>query len=149
MVGAAVSSAAFILDQLSKWLIQNAIAYRDAIEVLPFFNLVHVRNYGVTFSFLSNQHPLGWLYLSLLAVFVCLFLGGLWCRAQSKVERFVYPLIIGGAVGNIVDRIRFGGVVDFLDFYAFNYHWPAFNLADSFIVIGVGVLLVANVGNKD
>ncbi len=113
------------------------------IEVLPFFDLVLVHNRGVTFGLLASDHPAGrWLLILLTGTITAVLLGWL-TRAQSRTQAAALGLIIGGALGNLVDRLRHGAVTDFLDFHAQGYHWPAFNLADSGIVLGVALLLIA------
>ncbi len=128
-----------VLDQITKlWILNNVALRIDRIEVLPFFDIIHVRNYGAAFSFLSDQA--GWqrfLFISL-AIGISAVLATM-LRRQHKSMRCVniaFALIIGGAVGNVIDRIWLGSVVDFLDLYYGNYHWPAFNIADSAIVLG-------------
>lgn len=109
------------------------------LAIWPFFNIVMVWNEGVSFGLFDGAQPVIMIALALL---VCTgFL--IWLlRTDDMVQRAGLMLVIGGALGNVIDRVRFGAVIDFLDFHAFGYHWPAFNLADSFIVIGVCVLIV-------
>lgn len=127
----------FSLDQLSKWAVLNSISVSEPITLTSFFNLVLTFNRGVSFGFF----PAGSIYGKLVLIFLalCLSVWLLVClyRSVSKLESTAYGLIIGGALGNVVDRMRFGGVVDFLDFHIAGYHWPAFNIADSGIVLGV------------
>ena len=131
------------LDQLTKLAIMdNLAAYRDVIPLTGFFNLVHVHNTGAAFSLLADQP--GWqqtffVVLALVAAGVILYLlrktrgQPLFCAALA--------LILGGAVGNLVDRVRYGHVIDFLDFYLGTWHWPAFNVADSAITVGAALLI--------
>jgi signal peptidase II len=131
------------LDQITKQLIEASFAFRESLAVLPFFNLTLVYNQGAAFSFLSDQG--GWQrwFFVVLAIVVTIVLIS-WMRKLSKHERFVaiaLSLIIGGAVGNLIDRIIYGHVIDFVDLYYGQYHWPAFNVADSAIVLGVGFML--------
>lgn len=110
----------------------------------PFFNLVHVYNKGAAFSFLADQG--GWQrwFFAVLAFAICGLLIH-WLRKQSVAQRWsgiAYSLIIGGALGNVFDRLVLGHVVDFLDFYWQRAHWPAFNLADSFIFIGAAMIVL-------
>lgn len=123
-------------DQLSKLFIVRNFCVGESIDILPFFNIVHVRNRGVTFGLLSGSlQPIVFVILSLIVV------GFLIDYAWKKVSyRPFISLIVGGAIGNVIDRIVYGSVVDFLDFHLESYHWPAFNIADSAIVIGVFVL---------
>lgn len=135
----------FVLDIGSKLLVMNTMGYGwpNRIEILPFFNLLYVHNYGAAFSFLSDAG--GWQrWLFAVIAFGVSGLLMYWMRATPASNRMVniaYALVIGGALGNLFDRLVHGYVVDFLDFYIGNNHWPAFNLADTAICIGA-VLIV-------
>lgn len=135
----------FVLDIGSKLLVMNTMGYGwpNRIEILPFFNLLYVHNYGAAFSFLSDAG--GWQrWLFAVIAFGVSGLLMYWMRATPSTNRMVniaYALVIGGALGNLFDRLVHGYVVDFLDFYIGNNHWPAFNLADTAICIGA-VLIV-------
>lgn len=128
-------------DQFTKMLALDASGpLQEGVSVLPFFNLVLVFNRGVSFGFLaSSEVPL---LLSLFSLAVSGILAWCICKAGTKRQALPYALVLGGALGNVADRLRFGAVVDFLDFHAFGYHWPAFNVADSAICIGVALLCV-------
>lgn len=135
----------FLLDIGSKYLVVKSIGYgwENRIELLPFFNLLYVHNYGAAFSFLSDAS--GWQrwFFSLIALGVSGILI-YWMRnlsASEKMPNIAYALIIGGALGNLFDRLYYGYVIDFLDVYIGKYHWPAFNFADAAICIGA-VLIV-------
>ncbi len=136
-----------VLDRLSKWLVATNITLHDSITVLPFFRLTHVQNSGAAFG-LFAESPSEWkvailVLFSLLALAVVSAL--LWKNSHSMSTTGVgLSLILGGAIGNLWDRLLTGHVVDFLDFYLGSYHWPAFNIADSAIVIGA-LLLVAEI----
>lgn len=144
-MGLITAAIVLVLDQISKYfvlqyLIDNQAAV-SGIEVLPFFNLVLVWNRGVSFGLFNQDDGLmPYLLMALAAVLVLLVLRWLW-RAETRTEATAFGLIIGGAIGNVVDRIRYGAVVDFLDFHAFGHHYPAFNVADSSIVIGACLIL--------
>lgn len=139
----ALAAAVVILDQLTKAWVVAGLPYRHAVELLPFFRLVHVHNTGAAFSFLAGAG--GWQRW----FFVALALGAsviltvwLWRLPRGRwLEAAGISLILGGALGNFIDRIRYGFVVDFLDFHLGGWHWPAFNLADTAITVGVGLLL--------
>jgi signal peptidase II len=145
---AAVAAVVLVLDQLSKVWIQQAIpVWEKGFTVIPgFFDIVHILNRGAAFGFL-NRHDIDWqrpffVFVSILAMGLIAFM------ARSKDDDgpfFVYGLglILGGALGNLVDRIRLGVVIDFLDFYIGDMHWPAFNVADMGICVGAGALLVS------
>ncbi len=139
-----------ILDQLSKQLVETSLLVYETIPLMPFFNLTLAYNEGAAFSFLSDQGGWQrWLF-ALLAMGVSLVLIT-WLRRLTVQERLLaaaLSLIIGGALGNLIDRLLFGHVIDFLDFYYKSWHWPAFNVADSAIFIGVVLFLLDAVVNK-
>ena len=138
-LGLAVAGLVVVLDQLTKWAI---LAWLDrAIALTPFFNLVVVWNRGVSFGMFDSDGALApWLLSGLALAVVALLLGWL-RRVDHPLTAAGLGLIIGGAVGNVIDRVRFGAVIDFLDFHALGWHWPAFNVADSAICVGAGLLL--------
>ena len=139
-IGICTAVAALAADQASKaFVLANAEALATGVAVFPGFNLIFHRNYGVTFGFFQN---VPWWVLALVATAVVLFLVVSLIRATQAAEAVAYGMVIGGALGNIVDRLRFEGGTDFLDFYLETVHWPAFNLADVFVVCGVGILLI-------
>jgi len=124
-------------DQLSKLFVVENLRLGEFIKIFPFFNIVHVQNRGVTFGLLSGiLQPVVLIALSFVVIWFLMS-----CARRNESYRLPTSLIIGGAVGNIIDRVVYGAVVDFLDFHLGSYHWPAFNIADSAIVIGVCVLL--------
>jgi signal peptidase II len=129
------------LDQLSKYAVTRMLAH-GGVEVAPFFNLVLVHNRGAAFSFLSTAG--GWQRELFIAIALAASALVIWLlRKYSRQTLFccALSLILGGAVGNVIDRVWLGAVVDFLDFHAAGYHWPAFNLADSAITCGAGLLI--------
>ncbi|GAA6178377.1 MULTISPECIES: signal peptidase II [Sulfitobacter] len=139
-LGICAAVIAFAADQASKaFVLVNAETLAAGVNVAPSFNLVFHRNTGVTFGLLQGTP---WWALAIVATAVVLFLAISLVRATAISEAVAYGVVIGGALGNILDRIRFGGVTDFLDFYIGTTHWPAFNLADVFVVCGVGLLLI-------
>ncbi|RKF12492.1 signal peptidase II [Roseovarius spongiae] len=140
-IGMFAALAALAVDQGTKaMVVANAAALSPGVPVLPGFNLTFLRNDGVTFG-LFGSAP--WWSLVVVALGICIWLAVLMVRATSRVEALAYGAIIGGALGNIVDRLQYRAVTDFLDFYIESAHWPAFNMADVFVVGGVGLLLVA------
>lgn len=136
------------LDQATKWWIMGTFKLYELREVIPgFFNLVYLRNSGAAFSLLASADG-AWKQWFFIAVAVgalgfILFLFKQYC-ASNMTYTIALGLIGGGAVGNLIDRLRFGSVVDFLDFYVSGHHWPAFNVADSAICVGVGLFLYRN-----
>lgn len=146
---ACVAALVAVLDQLTKYLAMQAIPLWSTHPVVEgFFNLVHVRNRGAAFGFLNNSDT-DWQFwffaaVTLLAVGVLLWMAKTApapLNARARLFFVSLGLILGGAVGNFIDRCRFRHVIDFLDFYIGDWHWPAFNVAD--IGITVGVLLLA------
>ncbi|MFQ5927949.1 MAG: signal peptidase II [Terriglobia bacterium] len=136
--------AVWAADQASKWLVASALEPGQVRRIVPgFFNLIHLFNRGAAFGlFADSASPLGTILLvgfSLVALTVVLVL--LWRKPAERSIGWSLALIFGGALGNLFDRIRAGGVVDFLDFHLAGYHWPAFNVADSAIVIGAAGLI--------
>lgn len=139
-----ISLITIALDQYTKWLASSQLEMYERIEVTSFFNFTLAHNTGAAFSFLSDAG--GWQrwFFTVLALGVSTFLI-MWIRKLKPQEvstALSLSLIVGGAIGNVIDRIRFGYVVDFLDFYWNDMHWPAFNIADSAISVGAVLLLV-------
>ena len=138
-----VAAAIVLADQLTKWLMLARFAPGERLELTGFFNLVLVFNKGAAFSFLAAAQ--GW-QTPLLAAFAlgaAVVVSVLIVRSpQRRLLCAGLALILGGALGNLVDRLRFGHVVDFLDLHAAGWHWPAFNVADSAITIGAALLIL-------
>ena len=133
----------FLLDQATKWWILNHVMEPPrVIPVTGFFNLVLGFNTGVSFG-LFGEAP-AWLLMAFILPMVAGLL--VWMtRTDSRLTAIALGLVVGGALGNLLDRLRHGAVTDFLDFYVGAYHWPAFNFADVAIVSGVGLLLIESV----
>lgn len=131
-----------VIDQASKWFILLSVMNPPRlIEVTPFFNLVLAYNTGIAFSLGAMGTRTSSYFFAGLAIAIVIGLI-FWLRGQTRgLVHFAGGLVIGGAIGNIIDRFIHPGVVDFLDFHVAGYHWPAFNLADSAIVIGVGLIV--------
>jgi signal peptidase II len=139
-------------DQLTKSLLRSYLPVHTAKVIIPgFLNLVHVRNTGAAFSLLAGSNTVWrqvlFAMVSVLALAVILYLLSRTPKQDAWTRRGL-TLIFAGAVGNLIDRLRFGEVVDFLDFYLRSLHWPAFNVADSAITVGAGILLVTLFGVK-
>jgi signal peptidase II len=140
------AAALAALDQATKAIVAAALPLHARVEVTPWFNLVHVLNPGAAFSFLADAS--GWqrYFLSAIGLTVsAILLWMLWRGVKNRLEAVAYAGLIGGALGNVIDRLRLGAVVDYLDFYWQDWHWPAFNLADILVVGGAGLLIVAGV----
>ncbi|BDX05694.1 signal peptidase II [Planctobacterium marinum] len=138
-----VAVLALLLDQITKQWVIRAFELYESVQVLPFFNLTYVRNYGAAFSFLSDAG--GWQRWFFTAIAIVVSVVLLWWLKQSKKHEVLLPvaycLILSGAIGNVTDRLIYGYVIDFLDFYYQQWHYPAFNIADSAIFIGAGLLI--------
>ncbi|MGQ9366960.1 signal peptidase II [Azospirillum sp. ST 5-10] len=143
-LGLAVAVLVLVLDQLTKWWILEVVMQPipHVIEVTPFFNLVLVWNYGVSFGTFASQDAFMPYVLSGISVGIAGFLVVWLRRAETRLAAFALGLVIGGAIGNVIDRLRFGAVADFLDFHAAGWHFWAFNVADSGITVGVALLVI-------
>ena len=130
---------------ISKIMLNNSF---EDIKLLPFLNIVFVRNTGVSFGMFSEWGILGRYFFSIFSIVVGSFLILLAIFSDTKLFRISLGLISSGALGNAIDRVYFGGVIDFIDFFIYNFHWPAFNFADIFITVGVILLLFDNIFNK-
>lgn len=143
-----LSFLALVLDQWSKQIIDGAMQLYQSIPVIPYFNLTYVHNTGAAFSFLSQAG--GWQrwFFAVLAFTVSMVIT-VWLARLKKDETLLavaLSLILGGAVGNLIDRLLYGYVIDFLDVYYQDWHWPAFNIADSAITLGVILMLAESFG---
>ena len=145
-----LSALVIVFDQLSKWWANSALELYQSIAVLPFFNITLAYNHGAAFSFLASES--GWQrwFFTGLAVVVSIVLL-VWLKrlkTDAKLEAISLALILGGALGNVIDRVIHGYVIDFLDVYYGTYHWPAFNVADSAICVGAILLILDSFRNK-
>lgn len=138
----AFSAIVIVLDQLTKHWVSQSLALREVVPVLPSFNLVLAHNTGAAFSFLAAAG--GWqrgFFIAIAAVASVVIVHLLRRHPGQRLFSLALALILGGALGNLIDRIRFGHVVDFLDFYVQGWHWPAFNVADMAITCGAALLV--------
>jgi len=141
--GLGLAVLVIVFDQISKWwIITSVMNPPRVIEVLPFFNLVLAFNQGVSFGLFDTGAGTGQWLLAGVAIAISIGLGVWLARAAHVTVVVALGLIIGGAMGNVVDRFAVGAVVDFLDFHAFGHHWPAFNVADTGITIGAAILIL-------
>jgi len=130
----------FLLDLLSKQIVIHNMLEEQSITIInKFFYITYAQNTGIAFSMLENKIP----FIIIMTILVIFFILK-YVKENSKTnfERICYGTVIGGAVGNLLDRVVYGYVIDFLDFHIFSYHFPIFNLADTFIVIGILLLLM-------
>ncbi len=143
-----LSVIAVALDQATKLLLVDSMQLYESIALVPGFNLVHVRNTGAAFSFLSEAG--GWQrwFFAGLAIIISIVLTVWLARLKSNevLLAVALSLVLGGAIGNLIDRVAYGYVIDFLDFYYNSWHWPAFNVADSAITLGVVLMLLESFG---
>ena len=139
-----------ILDQSTKIYVARVMLNNrfENIEIFPFLNITFVRNTGISFGLFSNGGLLNRYFFTIFALIVGLTLLIIAFLNDDKIARFSLLFISAGAIGNAIDRIYFGGVIDFIDFFLYNFHWPAFNLADIFITFGVILLLFENLFGK-
>ena len=137
----ALITALVIGDQLIKWLVEAFMEYQQPFQLLPFFSLYRTHNFGIAFSMFAGQSPV---VLVIVALGVTAFVAWLW--ASSPKEQWVahmgFALIIGGAIGNLIDRVRLGYVVDYFLFHLPSWSFAVFNLADAAITVGAGLVLL-------
>lgn len=148
---ALIVAAIVVADRVTKWIVMDVMQRGESFSVIPgLFSLTYVRNPGAAFGMLADSP----FRVPVLLVFAVAAVAGLtWLLIQAPVshvwERAAAAAIIGGALGNLYDRFAYGWVVDFLDFYVGRWHWPAFNVADSCITVGVAVLLLASLHRRE
>jgi len=138
--------AVVIIDQISKIAVAGSIMYYESVPIIDgFLNLVHVRNRGMAFGLMNRPDAQLSFYFLVAATVIAIILLILWFRSLKGESRglvFGLSLVLGGAIGNLIDRLRLKEVVDFIDFFIGNYHWPAFNVADSAVTVGVFWILI-------
>jgi len=128
-----------LLDQITKYLARSFIGSFETIKILPFLQLVSVRNEGAAFGMFKSFGNTAFIVISLVAMlFVCYLL------IKSREDRLGLSFILGGAAGNLIDRVVFRNVTDFIDVFAGRFHWPAFNIADSALTVGLAILLMGS-----
>ena len=139
-----ISAVIIALDQVTKWLMVSWLSLYETVAVMPYFNLTMAHNHGAAFSFLAQAG--GWqrwffiVLASVISIVLLVWLAKL--KPHAKLEAISLSLILGGAIGNVIDRIQYGYVIDFLDVYIGTSHWPAFNVADSAICVGAVLLIL-------
>ena len=146
----AIALIILVIDLLTKRWVESSLFFGQQIPITSYFNLVLTYNAGAAFSFLSEES--GWQrwFLSSIAIGASIFI--VYLLHKNKDQKLLcisLSLILGGALGNLWDRITLGHVVDFLDFYVGTYHWPAFNVADAAIVVGAALLIIDSFQTKD
>ncbi|MBS4773615.1 MAG: signal peptidase II [Proteobacteria bacterium] len=145
-LGFAIALVVVLFDQLSKYYMLNEVLGEQAvIEVTPFFNWVRAWNTGVSFSMFNDYGSAGAIMLSVVAGVIVIALIVWLKNERDRLAQAALGMVIGGAIGNVIDRVRLGAVFDFLDFHIADSHWPAFNLADSFICAGAVILIIQSI----
>jgi len=134
-----ITGAVIFLDQITKYLIINNLSFYDSIEVFPFLHVVSLRNAGAAFGSFKSFGSGFFIAISIGAILFVINL-----LIKGMYNTFGLSLVLGGAIGNLIDRIRFGNVVDFVDFNIGSFHWPAFNVADSALTIGIGLMFLTS-----
>lgn len=143
---AIIGGCVVIADQITKLLVLNNLPFNQHIAVIAgFFNIVHIKNPGGAFGLLADLSPhwrtIIFLFISSLAVGLIFYFYSKTPQSHPWLAAG-FALIFGGAIGNLIDRLRYSFVIDFLDFYIAKYHWPAFNLADSAITVGIAIFVI-------
>jgi len=147
----AIAIVTIIVDQITKWIASSNLAMHDPVPVMPSFNFTLMHNYGAAFSFLSDAG--GWQrwFFTIVAAVISVVLI-VWIARLKTHEKWLgigLSLVLGGAIGNLIDRVNYGYVVDFIQWYYDRFYWPAFNIADSAIFIGTAILLLSTFFTKD
>ncbi|MCE5194628.1 MAG: signal peptidase II [Nitrospiraceae bacterium] len=132
-----IASAVVMIDQITKYFADNLISPFESVRITPFFHLVNVRNTGVAFGMFKDWGNAVFIIVSIAAIAVIVYM-----FFKNKEDPLGLSLILSGAAGNLIDRIYYGSVRDFLDFFINRFHWPAFNVADSAITIGIGLIFI-------
>ncbi len=127
------------LDQITKNFIINYLSFSDSVEVFPFLHIINIRNTGAAFGSFKGLGSGFFIVVSLVAILFVINL-----LRKRMYNFFGLSLVLGGAIGNLIDRIRYGKVVDFVDFNIGSFHWPAFNVADSALTVGIIIILVVS-----
>ena len=143
-LGLSVAASVVAIDQLSKFAVISVLAPYQGLSVTPFLNLVLVLNTGITFGFFASDDSFTRWTLIVLALIISFILLRWLASAEGQYVRIALGMIIGGALGNVIDRLVYKAVVDFLDFHLYAWHWPAFNIADSAITIGVALFVLSS-----
>jgi len=143
LMGMGLATFILTLDQVSKWVVLNHLMVPpQTLSITSFFNIILAWNRGVSFGLLSSNNPYGpWILATIAVGFIAVIILWIW-QAETRIMALAFGAVLGGAIGNLSDRIRFGAVTDFLDFHALGYHWYTFNIADTAIVVGVALILL-------
>ena len=131
-----------LLDYTTKRLIETFVSAHETIPLLPFLRVVHVKNPGAAFGIFSNLSNSVFIIISIVAI---ILLAIYLLKTVDRLEVFSISLIVGGAIGNLIDRLTIGKVIDFIDFFVGRWHWPAFNVADSALTVGIIIFILSNI----
>jgi signal peptidase II len=137
-----IASLVVISDFITKRMILKWVTHYESIDILPFINIVHVKNEGAAFGMFSSLGNSIFVIISIVAIIVII---AYLAKIRSRLEIFSISLILGGAIGNLIDRLTIGKVIDFIDFFVGKWHWPAFNVADSALTVGIILFLFAGI----
>jgi len=138
---ALISSLVILSDFITKKIIVSKVMFYEHIDVLPFLRIVHIENKGAAFGMFSNLGNHIFIIISLIAIFfIIMYL----LKIPKGLELYSLSLILGGAIGNLLDRLKTGKVIDFIDVYVNHWHWPAFNVADSALTVGIIMFIWSN-----
>jgi len=136
-----IASSVVVLDYLTKRVVATKVMPYEAINILPFLRIVNAKNTGVVFGLFSDVNNYVFIFFSIIAIILIILYS---LRLPKGLELFSLSLILGGAVGNLIDRITMGKVIDFIDFFIGRWHWPAFNIADSALSVGIILFIWTN-----
>ena len=142
--GLGIAASVIAIDQISKFAVISMLAPYQGLSITPFLNLVLVLNTGITFGFFASNDTFTRWTLIVLALIISTILTRWLISAEGRYVCVDLGMIIGGALGNVIDRLVHGAVVDFLDFHLYGWHWPAFNVADSAITLGVALFVLSS-----
>jgi signal peptidase II len=137
-----IGGLVLLSDFITKRLIEAYISPENPVNLLPFLRIVYVKNRGAAFGILSNLDNNIFIFVSIIAIMIItiyLF------KTNNRLEIYALSMIVGGAVGNLIDRIQIGQVIDFIDFFIGQWHWPAFNIADSALTVGIILFLISHI----
>jgi signal peptidase II len=138
-----IVAAVIALDQITKLLIMTHVDTVESIRVFPFLHIVHVQNTGAAFGSFKSLGSTFFIAISMVAILFVIYL-----LMKNAYNHFGLSLVLGGAIGNLIDRVLYGRVVDFIDVFMGNFHWPAFNVADSALTTGIAVILLTSLSKK-
>ena len=140
-ITAIISALVIVADIITKEIIISSVSLYERISVLPFLNIVHVQNKGAAFGVFAG---LGNKYFIGIAIIAIIFIVVYLMKAPKGLETYALSLVLGGATGNFIDRVRIGKVTDFIDVFVNDWHWPAFNIADSALTVGISLFILSS-----